>query len=1140
MILRKIAEKYSAGSEFSALIDAVAAKKPAAVEGVPHSSFPLIVSALYYSLNKQIIAVTPDAQTLRDLRIDLSCFIEDSKIFTLPPWETLPYDFVSPPESIERERVTALYRMIGGTPAVIAASAESIARRVPSKEFLLKRGLVLDAGDDYSFDDVIETFAKYGYTREPRVESYGHFSVKGGIIDIYLPSIENPVRLDFFGDALESIREFDIDSQTSVGKHKSVVVFPRKEIILFEQERKKLQTMIRDGVKKGYAFTDDILARAESGSLSHFRGIEDLFAAVVETAPPLSLAPEDSIVLYLDPIEITTKKNMLEKTYNELYSRRNFRTLCVPPAELLHLESLEPTRANSVTLNPMKTKPDSISLNLKGIVGFQGRIKQAREEIEKEFEAGRRVIVTTGFEGQARRLYDLLAEFKPSSDFESLDPSAQFSIVTAPLQLGLTIPFDETVIISDQDIFGKSYRRKNRFKRKDSRPIDSFIDLAQGDYVVHLNHGIGLFRRIERMTAGGVERDFLVIDYADSDKLYVSLDQITMVQKYIGLEGKAPRVDHLGRKSAWNRIKKRVQDSVDEIARELMKIYSKRSIHKGYQFPPDTMWQEEFESMFEYEETPDQITAIEDVKDDMESAKPMDRLVCGDVGFGKTEVAIRASFKAVMAGRQVAILVPTTVLAMQHHSNFAKRFAGYPIAIDMISRFKSAADIKRTKNSLAEGKTDIVIGTHALLAADMKFKGLGLLIIDEEQKFGVTHKERLKQIKATVDVLTLTATPIPRTLHMAVSGIRDLSVITTPPENRHSIETYVVEDNPEIIRAAILAEINRGGQIFFVHNRVQTIEAQMKSLEELAPEATFRVAHGQMHEHELEEAMIDFLKGDFDVLISTTIIESGLDIPNVNTIIINRADTFGLSQLYQLKGRVGRSGRQAYAYLFYPAHTPLSEEAQKRLNVISEYTELGSGFKVAMKDLEIRGAGNIIGREQSGSIMEVGFDLYTQMLESAVREIKGERRADHYRTPVSLNVDFFIPGEYMPDERQKIEFYKRFESCESPAEVNDLASEMKDRFGQIPFEVINLIELEHIRTLASNLYIEEINEDVKQIKLKFGPESRVDITLLFSFMKKEKRLMIDPRDRDILLFRHGAVDPQKKLGELKKLLQQIS
>ncbi|HOR95066.1 MAG TPA: CarD family transcriptional regulator, partial [Spirochaetota bacterium] len=556
-------------------------------------------------------------------------------------------------------------------------------------------------------------------------------------------------------------------------------------------------------------------------------------------------------------------------------------------SQILLGDSYPEIEKQAVRLQPF-IADSSLVWQLKSIPSFQGRIADVRSECSKRIDEGWHIIVSTSFEGQARRLYDLFGEFHPEDTFDAFNPDKQFTIVISNLHEGFEISAIKTLIITDHEIFGKSYRKKKHFKQKYSRPIDTFLELSPGDYVVHINHGIGVFKAIERMSAGGVERDFIVIEYADGDKLYVSLDQINMVQRYVGLDGRQPRIDALGKKSAWNRIKQRVQESVEEIAHDLLKIYSQRKALKGYQFPPDTIWQEEFESKFEYEETPDQITAIEDVKDDMEKSQPMDRLVCGDVGFGKTEVAIRAAFKAVMAGKQVAILVPTTVLAMQHYNTFIKRFADYPVTIDMLSRFKTQQQIKSIKENIKAGTVDIVIGTHALLAKDVSFKNLGLVVIDEEQHFGVKHKEYLKKLRLLVDVITLSATPIPRTLHMALAGIRDLSIIATPPESRQSIETLVIEDNPDIVRMAIQNEIQRKGQVFFVHNRISTIYEQAQYLEKLVPEATFCVAHGRMHEHELEDVMVDFINGRYDVLVSTSIIESGLDMPNVNTIIINR------------------------------------------------------------------------------------------------------------------------------------------------------------------------------------------------------------------------------------------------------------
>lgn len=1144
MILKPVSDIFRHSEEFRALLSALEVRDSSGegdtilIEGISPASFPLIAASIFNDSQRQTIVVAETYQKMHETHLDLSAMVDENLLFLFPPWETLPYEYISPTEKTERDRITTLYRFIKGEPVLVVTTVESLIRKIPDRAFFEKKGVTLKSGDDYPFDDIVEMLTVYGYSREKRVETFGHFAIKGGIIDIFPPSHDAPLRLDFFGDTLESIREFDINSQISSQDHTSVTIYPRKELILFEQEREKLFLIMKDARDRGLDLPESILSQLTEGRLDEVNGIEDLFPLVIPGDTLLSYLSDDARIIFLEPADLTARKNSLEKTFYDLFKKKHTTTLCLPPEEIMDSAVLDAAHRRAICLQTFTASQHSLKWQLKSIPNFHGRIKQVREEIAGRIERGWKTIVTTGFEGQARRLFDLLSEFNPDSRFEEFTDT-NLNILLSPLKEGIEIVSSKLLIISDHEIFGKSYRKKREFKTKTSRPIDSFLDLKPGDYIVHINHGIGVFGKIERMSAGGVERDFLLIEYADGDKLYVSLDQITMVQKYIGIEGRKPRIDHLGRRSAWNRIKDKVKKSVEEVAAELIKIYSARRAMKGFRFPPDTLWQEEFEALFEFEETPDQIAAIEDVKDDMESPRPMDRLICGDVGFGKTEVAIRASFKAVMAGRQAAILVPTTVLAMQHFTTFKKRFAAYPIEIEMISRFRTPGEINRIKTLLKEGSIDIVIGTHALLAKDLSIKNLGLLIIDEEQRFGVRHKEQLKKFRTLVDVVTLSATPIPRTLHMAMAGIRDLSIILTPPENRQSIETYVLEENPDILRMAIMNEIERDGQVFYVHNRVQTIDAHAVFLKELVPEATCAVAHGQMHEHELEDVMIDFLNRKFDVLISTSIIESGLDMPNVNTIIINRADAFGLSQLYQLKGRVGRSMRKAYAYLFYPKHRPLTEEAMKRLRVIAEYSELGSGFKIAMKDLEIRGAGNILGLEQSGNIFEVGFELYLQMLDEAVRHLKGEPVASLFRTPLFLKTDFYIPGGYIGDEKQKIEFYKKFESCDSVEEVEQVEKELVDRFGPYPNEVRILIEIEQIRALASLMAIDEILEDSHSIRIKISGGSKIDVNKLVKQIAADKRLAIDPGDRETLVFTPESMNTEKKIPGLKKLLQQL-
>lgn len=1133
--MKPVLQEFIDSTEFKELL----AGKAPAVEGVAPSSFPLITAALYQAGDVPLIAVLDSPARMNSFLTDLSCFLDESELAPIPPWDTLPYEFTAPPESVERQRITSIYRALRGHRALYVTAVEALLRNMPHRDFLLKRGMTLSVNEDYPFDDLIEMLVQYGYTRESRVESFGQFTVKGGIIDIFLPSLENPVRLDFFDTTLDSIRTFNINSQISEDELEEVILFPRRELILFEKESNELKAMLETARKEGKDIPDHIETHLEAGE-GHIPGLEDLFPALIKPDTLLSLFEPSRKIVFIEKNELITRKNQISETFNELYERKQKRTLCVEPSRLLSDEAWHNASEEALTLQVFTATRDALLWDMKSLPSFFGRIPKVRDEIRQRITDGWKVTITTAFEGQARRLRDLLNEFNPPQEMEEMMAEASLQVLIEPFQQGLELPSLKRLIITDHEIFGKSYRRKKQFKKKGSRPIDSFLDLQENDHVVHINHGIGIFRKIERMSAGGVERDFILLEYADGDKLYVPLDQIHMVQKYIGSDGRQPRIDALGKKSAWNKIKKRVQENVEEIARQLIEIYSRRSAIKGFQYPPDTAWQEEFESLFEYEETPDQITAIEDVKDDMEKDKPMDRLVCGDVGFGKTEVAIRAAFKAVMAGRQVALLVPTTVLAMQHFNTFRSRFDSYPVQVEMLSRFRTAGQIRKIREELKEGRIDIIIGTHALLAKDMSIKNLGLLIIDEEQRFGVMHKEKLKSLKTQVDVLTLSATPIPRTLHMSLAGIRDLSIIETPPENRQSIDTFVMEENPDILRRAIMTELERDGQIFFVHNRVQTIDAMASMLQDLVPEASICVAHGQMGEHELEDIIIEFQRQKYDILVSTTIIESGIDMPRVNTIIINRADTFGLSQLHQLKGRVGRSNRKAYAYLFYPRHQSLTEEAQKRLQVIAEYSDLGSGFKIAMKDMEIRGAGNIVGKEQSGSIMEVGFELYTQMLQDAVARLKGEKPTTLFRTPVFFNTDVYIPESYMQDHRQKIEFYKRFESCETVQEVDELTREMIDRFGPHPEQVQTFIDLESLRAIASALVIEEIRENSRYIVIKITANSHIDRATLAESIASDDRVALDPHEPEILRFTPKSRESEKKLHELKKWLQGIS
>ncbi|MGE5652671.1 MAG: transcription-repair coupling factor, partial [Bacillota bacterium] len=756
-------------------------------------------------------------------------------------------------------------------------------------------------------------------------------------------------------------------------------------------------------------------------------------------------------------------------------------------------QRMEKRRTISASLLPKRPSfmrsPYAISAVTKSIPAFFGQVKLFAQEVERWHANHYTVVILTATDERSRRVHHMLSEYGVESvirpELQSGPLPGEVVITLGSLETGFEWPQARLIVLTDEEVFGKPKKKRRQRGSADGIRISSHRELSVGDLVVHVNHGIGRYLGVTTLEVGGVHRDYLHIKYGGEDKLYVPTDQVGLVQKYVGAgnEEKEPKLHTLGG-ADWNRVKTRVQESVREMAEDLVKLYAARQATPGYAFAPDTPWQREFEDMFSYEETPDQLQSIAEVKADMELSRPMDRLLCGDVGYGKTEVAIRAAFKAVMDGKQVAVLVPTTILAQQHYNTFRERFGGFPINVALMSRFRSTKENKETALKLMDKKVDVVIGTHRLLAKDIKFADLGLLVIDEEQRFGVAHKEKIKQLKTNVDVLTLSATPIPRTLHMAMIGIRDLSVIETPPEDRFPVQTYVVEWNDEMIKEAILREMDRQGQVFFVHNKVQNIDYIAQQLSELVPEARIAVAHGQMPETKLEQIMLEFLDGEYDILLATTIIESGLDMPNVNTIILNDADKFGLSQLYQLRGRVGRSNRLAYAYFTYRRDKQLSEVAEKRLSAIKEFTELGAGYKIALRDLEIRGVGNLLGPQQHGHVAAVGFELYSQLLEEAIAEFKGSPQAPRVEVTVELNVEAYIPANYISDAAQKIEFYKRINEIKSAQDIDDVEEEMEDRFGDLALPVRNLLAVARIKLLAQAARVTTISQQNGLVALK--------------------------------------------------------
>ena len=956
-------------------------------------------------------------------------------------------------------------------------------------------------------EKLISKLVGIGYTRVPMIDGQGQFAVRGGIIDIFSYTDETPVRIELWDDEIDSIRFFDVESQRSVEKIQTYDVFPATEWILSEDEidagfekvkdevEKQLVTLGNDKKKKTqqemdacnrlrHAYADFERTRDYSKFILSFtdeiEGFTDYF-------------PKDETVFVLDePDRIMERMELISYEYEESMKNRleggyvvvSQTKLMRPIAEVYkNMQSSRLMLLSSLDYKPKMLKPaDYLRIDARSISSYNNSFEYLADDINKYKRTGYRVVLVCNSRTRAARIVADLEELGTQSyfseDYDKEIMPGTVMVTYGNIHRGFEYPLIGFVIITENDIFTSRTRKKQK-KKYEGKSIAGFNELNVGDYVVHEMHGLGVYKGIEKITVEGVEKDYIKIEYAGNSNLYVLATQLDRLQKYAASDTeKKPKLNKLG-SVEWNKTKAKVHGAVEEIAKDLVELYSIRQNQKGYAFGPDTVWQKEFEEMFPYEETDDQLNAIADTRADMESTRIMDRLICGDVGYGKTEVAIRAAFKAVQEGKQVAYLVPTTILAQQHFNTFEQRMKNFPLKVAQLSSFRTNKEIKETLADLKKGFVDVVIGTHRLLSKDVEFKDLGLLIIDEEQRFGVAHKEKIKKLKNNIDVLTLSATPIPRTLHMSLVGIRDMSVLEEPPVDRVPIQTFVTEHNDEMIREAINRELARGGQVYYVYNRVRSIDEAAAHIQELVPQANVAFAHGQMEKRELEKIMVDFINGDIDVLISTTIIETGMDISNVNTMIIEDADKFGLSQLYQLRGRVGRSNRTAYAFLLYRRDRMLTEVAEKRLSAIREFSDFGSGFKIAMKDLEIRGAGNVLGKSQHGHMAAVGYDLYCKMLNEAVNDLKGIKNEYSFETNVDLSVDAYIPSTYIKSEYQKLDIYKRIAAIESEEELSDMKDELVDRYGSLSTPAVNLLNIALIKSMAHKIGIMEMKGTIE-------------------------------------------------------------
>lgn len=1058
----------------------------------------------------------------------------DKNVYLYPAKDIIFYSADIHGNAIVRERLKILKRYIENQPTTIVMSIDGAMDRVLPVELI--RDCVISIEDTGTVDlsKLQNQLVHLGYERQAQVGGPGEFAVRGGIIDIFPLTEEVPYRIELWGDEVDSIKTFDVSSQRSIENVQNIKIYPASEIILdsgrilkgkkkIQEEEKEYAAKLRGEVKTEEAARIYNIIEEFCDMVENFQGAVNVDSYInyfyEHTVSFLDYFQTDNAIVFVDePTRVLEKGEAVEAEFREGMIGRLEKGYILPgqmDAIFGYKELLAGlNQKRTLLLSTMDHKTPNFSVRekydvtAKSVNSYNNNFEVLVKDLERWKKNGYRVILLSGTRTRANRLSEDLREYNLnafySDDMNRIVKNGEIMVTHGSIHRGFEYPLIKFVVISDSDIFGAEKKKKRKKKEYEGQKIHSFTDLNVGDYVVHENHGVGKYLGIEKIEVDKVSKDYMKIEYSDGGVLYILATGLEVIQKYSGAQGKKPKLNKLG-SPEWKKTKARVRGAVKDIAKELVELYAIRQAKEGYQFQSDTVWQKEFEEMFPYEETDDQLRAIEDTKRDMESKKIMDRLICGDVGYGKTEIAIRAAFKAVADGKQVVVLVPTTILAQQHYNTFSQRMMEFPVSIDMLSRFKTPAETKKILERLKRGTLDIVIGTHRVLSKNVEFKNLGLLIVDEEQRFGVTHKEKIKTLKENIDVLTLTATPIPRTLHMSLIGIRDMSVLEEPPVDRLPIQTYVLEHNDEIVREAIHRELARGGQVYFVYNRVNGIEEVATNIGKLVPEANVAYAHGQMKERELERIMFDFINGEIDVLVSTTIIETGLDISNVNTMIIDDADRLGLSQLYQLRGRVGRSNRTSYAFLMYKRDRMLKEIAEKRLQAIKEFTELGSGFKIAMRDLEIRGAGSLLGAAQSGHMEAVGYDLYCKMLNEAVKGMKsGIIDEDNFDTTVDMDIDAYIPSTYIPNEFQKLDVYKRIALIESEDEFLDMQEELLDRFGEMPNSVNHLLNIALIKASCHKVYVVSLVHKKNQVKLVMYHKAKMKVEKIPELLEQYK------------------------------------
>jgi transcription-repair coupling factor (superfamily II helicase) len=1229
--------------------DITVGRRVVSIAGLGSGAKALVLATLQRATGKRLAVVSQRNRDLEDLERDLRFFYCqltrrdecENEIFTLPASESDPYSGTSPHAEILERRALALWRLTAGMGDIVLLSARSLMRRFVAVDEIKQAVVTLKVGEELPLDYLIEHLAAVGYVRSDPVGGIGEFSSRGGILDFYSPSaslnkeegVPFPMRVEFFGDEIDSIREFDPETQRSLREVKEALIAPMRDERASRDDFRRWANIAREhwkderyerALRDRLVFADEgeefqgweyLMPLASPLAASIFDYLKDAILVVDEPAElerqirttieelqrgfdraesidELALAPEK---LFLTPDELRNRIEKIQRVELRLLGSAAFELqeelsteTVTPPAGETKSVTFESVAQNRFTelanreqsaplfLFPPEAEPIEVEIISRSVRRWHGHVADLARDLKQQSLVGNHTVFVLPSTGVADRIRKMLAEYEMPgveiADFglwiadtsQTGVSQSPITLIVGDLSTGFALPSAHLAVYTEADIFDEAVHagqpvKTSRKKRSQTAAfISDFRDLKIGDYVVHIDHGIGQFQGLVQIDTEGGEtsaevyarmigeaqktekpkREFMLLTYADGARLYVPVERLDLVQKFSSGEMSSPSLDKLGG-IAWAKTKAKAKRAMRDMAEELLKLYAQRKLVTGYAFSADTPWQQEFEAAFPYELTPDQAKAIEDAKQDMEQPTPMDRLLCGDVGYGKTEVAMRAAFKAVMEGKQVAVLTPTTVLAYQHFSNFRSRFAAFPARIELLSRFRSPKEQKEVVAAIEAGKVDIVVGTHRILSRDLNFKDLGLVVVDEEQRFGVAHKERLKHLKKRVDVLTMSATPIPRTLNMSLLGVRDMSLIETPPRDRLAIQTNVVPFNEQIVRSAIEQELQRQGQVFFVHNRVESIHEVAALLQRFVPQARFIVAHGQMGEKEMEQAVLDFVDYKYDVLVATTIIENGIDIPRANTIIINRADAYGLSQLYQLRGRVGRSNRRAYAYLLIPSERELTPIARKRLAAIREFSDLGAGFRIAALDLELRGAGNLLGGQQSGHIDAIGFDLYTTMLERTVQELRGEEIEEDISTQLNLGVDVRIPDDYIFDMSQRLRTYKRIASAHDDEELARVHEEISDRYGRMPESVENLFEFAMVRRAAQSIGIVSIDRIKDGVSIKLSEKAKVDPEKLMAFLEENKAASFSPTGVLKVKLEAGELNDKRVFAELKSLLGRL-